>query len=483
MAQAITWRNLTAPSFGSTARFMEGAGDSLSNGLDSLQALAESHRKNQLDNWGTAKQRNTDALLGELNGASTLDTVEAIRKGLGDRLQTHGAQIDSNAIWDKLNVRTGEIRDEVTSTNLFQDSVRDRNEQEGVNTFYGLLGKGDLAGAGAFLEDNKFRDETALAKDLQDAKTRHQELSLRKQSNDIQLKNHNLKAKGALEAEAQRAADGQFRNIITEAFSDPELGDLGVREKIKNLVASSGNTRLQPLMDQYLANFEDTYKARRGLTPSQEENVGKLYASLEDTYAPVTSHYDRTTKKLQDAINRTGQLAPDGDARWKVEDVKGSILKKYKLQDAERLYLSMSDAGTRIGLEDGLVSLASELTRQMYEAGLVQNDPSDPLGPNTEYSSKVDMRLLDRVMDRANTLDSKDGKVHLDMGDAKKQIRHVIQEHVADLREREKLKGDLADVQSSQSIYQRMMRGKQAQLKEAESSRWKDVQRITKGLN
>lgn len=94
---AITWRNVDAPDFSSSARMLGQAGDSFNNMFGVLNKQLEKHQAIGEQNWQNTANNNTDAFMGEMRKRYTTPEAYAAAQASGevDALrEQYGAQIN-----------------------------------------------------------------------------------------------------------------------------------------------------------------------------------------------------------------------------------------------------------------------------------------------------------------------------------------------------------------------------------------------------
>lgn len=148
MAQPITWRNINAPSFGDAIQATALAGDSLDRGLSQLKGAADDYSARQKAQADQVTADNTQAILNRLQGINSLDEYNALRESgelSPDRLQ--GMNVNANQIFDRLNQRDNEIRQDRTEEQTYADQQKARKDKELVALASVAESEGDIKGA------------------------------------------------------------------------------------------------------------------------------------------------------------------------------------------------------------------------------------------------------------------------------------------------------------------------------------------------
>jgi len=115
MATPITWRNVNAPSFGESNRLMQSGGQALAGGINSLAGVAKNMQDQVKREYDKGTATNTDAILGQIAGISTLEDLASQKDQFSDAAlrQRFGDQADFGAIRAALANRDNQIRSDV----------------------------------------------------------------------------------------------------------------------------------------------------------------------------------------------------------------------------------------------------------------------------------------------------------------------------------------------------------------------------------
>lgn len=106
MANPITWKNVSGPSFNGIAQLADSAGDSLNRGLQTLATAADTQNQKNID-------RNTETAIGEILAMQSMDAVTQAQQdgsyGVEAIRQRFGNQADATKIMAALSKRDDTI--------------------------------------------------------------------------------------------------------------------------------------------------------------------------------------------------------------------------------------------------------------------------------------------------------------------------------------------------------------------------------------
>lgn len=133
MKSPITWRNVNAPSNTASNELMVAGGQTIMNGLNKLQQVAQGYADNREDNLNALKQYHTDAYLARANDINTMEDYDrALKAGIFSReniMQETGGMADWKQIHERFTQRDNEIRTDVNERYTFNQNQQTRADK------------------------------------------------------------------------------------------------------------------------------------------------------------------------------------------------------------------------------------------------------------------------------------------------------------------------------------------------------------------
>lgn len=158
----ITWRNINAPSFGAANALLARSGQQVSEGLNSIAAIARQQGQEAQKDLDVQKDKNTQTVLERINAIGSME--EHGKTDINSLMEGFGDQIDRKSIMSAFNQRDNEIRDEYVSEQNFAD-IQERNTDE-YKAIKTALAANDLDLAENLLDKVELRDESGFEAEI-----------------------------------------------------------------------------------------------------------------------------------------------------------------------------------------------------------------------------------------------------------------------------------------------------------------------------
>lgn len=182
MAQPITWKNVSQPNQGAANALFASSQDSISRGLQTLSNAASDYGTQLQNEADQVTADNTQAILNRLQGVNSLDEYNALRNSgelAPERLQ--GMDVNANQIYERLNQRDNELRQDRTEEQTFADQQKARKDKELVALASVAESEGDIKGAEKYFKQTsdpgKYLRELSTRADGAKEKARQQKMS------------------------------------------------------------------------------------------------------------------------------------------------------------------------------------------------------------------------------------------------------------------------------------------------------------------
>jgi len=288
---AITWRNVDAPDFSSSARMLGQAGDSFNNMFGVLNKQLEKHQAIGEQNWQNTANNNTDAFMGEMRKRYTTPEAYAAAQASGevDALrEQYGAQINVPAARELMykmpeNLQRQAVTQQAFAENRLHEKFKGTIAQALTQT---MNGQGKEA-------------RTMLAKSGMPP-----ELQARTLADILTTEQQGLRSTQQTEAHnslmANRAAEDAWRAAQTKLAGQPKKPDLGDITKMTDARKAPYQERLSNT-----AFGGDKYDS-----PKAAESIVALLSSTGTS--PLSGSPAAFTQKLVAALVGKGVATPDG---------------------------------------------------------------------------------------------------------------------------------------------------------------------------
>lgn len=165
MAQPITWHNVTGPSMGNPAQFMQMAQNGVDGAFDKLGAVLKQREDTNKANWDQGAVNNTEALKSALYGVTTPEQMAAAQKSgqFNEMLSGFGAQVkDPAALRALMEGRMGVLQKQTTDGIAYDNTITDNREAPFIGEAKALYSQGNVFG-GDLAAANVNRGRAALA--------------------------------------------------------------------------------------------------------------------------------------------------------------------------------------------------------------------------------------------------------------------------------------------------------------------------------
>ena len=278
----ITWRNINAPSFAGVQGGVAAAGQSIGQGFDRLAQAAQTVNTNMVNQETAEKKAATDRLLTMIQSTNQLDQLDPLRQTIDAELK-NGSTADSKAVYAALNGRTGTIRNDINSQQLFEDNQLSRNEKPLINEAMALAEK-DPAAARDMIFNSDIRNKAGLLENIET------EQRSDKQYTDQQDEITRVKQ--------ERKELASIQDITLQAAmqtDDPATARAGFIERARSVGISEGGIL------KGLQNLEAQFNTVNGLTSSQRTQLERGAEASMSNYERSKAKRDRN---LQESLKQ-----------------------------------------------------------------------------------------------------------------------------------------------------------------------------------
>lgn len=387
MAEPITWRNVNSNVGYGVSNALDRAGDTINNGLNSLQHLVRQQQDTQVKNWDNQAQQNTQNFLDrvaayrspeELAAAQQSGELDAMRQG-------YGAQVDRAAVRGAADQQLDLLRQRVTSQNQFQDQQTERGQRASVEQVKALQA------AGRFDEANKLAAGLMHGGDLALQSRGYQRENAQDGREDTKLKYEGQRVglEGARVALA-RAADARQQTEFnqnqdirkqTDALAryGQQLIAQGADEKTtrEGIIRFANENGINPrVLLGTVAGNGQTFESMTGLTKAQQDKLSGESAAAEAEKARKDA--DATWKRDQafaaNPVDKVYSFAdPDAVTEGQVIDqLKKTIPKQ---SDAAAKFDSLlGQFKSKAGVDSSKVNLGPILKEALLRTGTSGED-------------------------------------------------------------------------------------------------------------
>ena len=456
MANPITWRNISAPSVGSS-NALANAGKAVNDAFSNMAGFID--KRNE-----AITTENTNNALAQIMGVNSMEEYDALRAKFAADPTMKGQDVDSLKIWEALNQRDNTLRADFKGNNEYQNLLADKNEADLVGQIKTAYNSGDVTAAQKLLDGagDSLRSSTiaTLTKGIYDQTEANETESQSDQKFAAWLRGNER----AIAQEARDDEDREAKESIDTLVDDVLRSGYGNIDTMESLV-NKGTVEMKPKYRQLALDELAKRHTAMSTLNSEEQKVldQELIDAGKSQYVKVGSQtftWDEMGTSLQETTDRLNKEKADLPDYYDPEGEYATMtLGGLTQAGVKAAGIKLDDGGwwdhTGDGGEASLENF-SEKGRMVFDK-VLQQFANTPEGKALNIT-RVDQLPADLFLDvirQLNATEISDGKGKLHTDKPHPQIERVIKDYTTGRADAMRINNSLKTLALQATKYQR----------------------------